>query len=140
MTPRTPQTAKVLELVKQGMPPKKIAEFVPGMPPNQIRKVVSRARKDGDIDFYFRADGGRKVFPREGSDEEVARNYFAKRSVKLGHVIQSVKCLDRPTMHWLQQTVKEEGYESIGDFLRDLVIQAYDDRFQKRGGHNGKAT
>lgn len=133
MTPKTPQTAKVLELVKQGMPPKKIAEFVPGMPPNQIRKVISRARKAGEIDFYFRADGGRKVFPRAGSDEEVARNYFAKRSVKLGRVIQSVKCLDRPTMHWVQETVKEEGYESIGDFLRDLVIQAYDDRFQKRG-------
>lgn len=134
MTPRTPHTMKVLELVKQGMPPKKIAEFVPEMPPNQIRKIVSRARKDGDIDFYFRADGGRKVFPREGADEEVARNYFAKRKTKLGHVIQSVKCLDRPTMHWVQQTVKEEGYESIGEFLRDLVIQAYDDRFQKRGG------
>lgn len=140
MTPRTQHTAKVLELVKQGMPPKKIAEFVPEMPPNQIRKVVSRARKDGDIDFYFRADGGRKVFPREGADEDVARNYFAKRSIKLGHVIQSVKCLDRQTLHWVQKTVKEEGYESIGEFLRDLVIQAYDDRFQKRGGPNGKAT
>lgn len=139
MKARTERTKKALEMVKQRIPPKAISEAT-GIPRDQVRNLVTRARARGVIDFYFNADGTTRLCRRNGTEEASVRNFFQKRKVSMGYVVGAVRHLDRDTLKWLCEQVMEDGHEDLASLLRDLVIQAYDDRFQKRGGPNGKAT
>jgi hypothetical protein len=132
MKTRTAHTTKALELLKQRIPPKAISGAT-GIPRDQVRNLVTRARAIGVIDFYFNADGSTRPCRRKGTEEAAVRNFFQKRRVPLGYVVGALRHLDRDTLAWLCRSVKEDGHEDMASLLRDLVIQAYDDRFQKRG-------
>jgi len=131
MKTRTARTTKALEMVKQRIPPKAISEAT-GIPRDQVRNLVTRARARGVIDFYFNADGSTRQGRRVGTEERAVRSFFERRKVSMGYVVGAVRHLERDTLDWLCAQVKEDGHKDVASLLRDLVIQAYDDRFQKR--------
>ncbi len=126
MKARTPHTAKALEMVKQRIPPKAISEAT-GIPSDQVRNLVTRARARGVIDFYFNADGTVRQNRRVGTEEAAVRNFFQKRKVSMGYVVGAVRHLDRNTLYWLCEQVREDGHRDLASLLRDIIIQAYDD-------------
>jgi len=138
--PYAPQTLEIIRLAKEGKAPKAINEMMPHLSVSVISKTLARARAKGDLNIYFNKDGSTKTERRLGSDRDSARNYFCKRGINLGRSIDAVTDLDRETLQWVVRQIGRDGYISLGEFLRDLVIQAYDDRFQRMGGTNGKTA
>lgn len=135
-----PLTLEIIRLANEGHGPKAINEMMPEASVKQIVRAMSRGRAKGDLNIYFNADGTPKTKRRTGTDRDSTRNFFQKRKIKLGRSIEAVENIDDETLRWVVREIGRGGYAGLGEFLRDLVIQAYDDRFQKLGGTNGKAA
>ena len=162
----SPQTLEIIRLAKEGCQPKKINEIMPHLHISTITKAMARARAKGDLNVYFNKDGTTKAKRRNISDKDAVRNYVLKRRINLGRTIDAIENVSPDTLRWVVREIKREGYTNLGEFLRDLVIEAYDNRerieepvaklsekdeviLQKlrdiarvavKGGHNGKAA
>lgn len=129
-----PQTLEIIRLAKAGNAPKAINKIMPHLSVSVISKTLARARAKGDLNIYFSKDGSTKTERRMGSDRDSVRNFFCKREINLGRSIDAVTSLDADTLRWIVREIGREGYTSLGEFLRDLVIEAYDNRQRAMGG------
>lgn len=118
-----PQRPQILDLAREGMRPKDIADRL-GLPRNKVESVVYHARRIGCI-------------PARGQEDRDLKYLIRKTGIGYGHTKDLHDALTLEQQGWLVDECAALGVSSIMEYMLELVRDAHAEATMKKEQNDG---